>query len=67
MNIDNNTGGSASNSKEQPIPISQNYIDNSPFWEYNTYGDVFLEKLANRIDKEAKKCKCRIYVYYIAN
>ena len=53
---------SSSNSNEQPIPISQNYIAVSPYWEYDTYGEGFLEAIANRISKQAEKCKCRIFV-----
>ena len=54
-------------SDEQPIPISQNYIDDSPYWEYHTYGEGVLEAIANRISKQAEKCKCRAFVYYVAN
>jgi len=60
LGIDNSTGGSASKGNEQPITISQNYIADSPYWEYHTYGEGVLQRVANRIDKQAKKCKCRI-------
>ena len=48
LGIDNSTGGSASNSNEQPIPISQDYIDKDPYWRYETYGEGVLQRIVCR-------------------